>query len=251
MRSTLATCVILAACHGSSPTPLQERATPPSSASAPPARADFEEEGPLRMETLQPVGEPPVFVMRGGAPRGNARLVFLHGMCGHGLGYAQAFQRSAARFGTLIAPQGDVSCGDVWSKWSGDIDALDRRIRETFTTLGLGDRHEDVWIMGMSQGATRAAALARKWPKRYTRLVSIAAPTSIARGDLRGLAAAVLMAGERDRRDLMQASERALKQTGVPALFLIMPGESHGAMGDSPEKTMAEALAFLSDHGPA
>lgn len=243
--------MILGACHGSPPPPGHERATPVRSASALPARPNPDEEGPLRMETLQPVGQPPVFVMRGGAPRGNARLVFLHGMCGHGLGYAQAFQRTAARFGTLIAPQGDVSCGDVWAKWSGDIDALDRRIRETFTALGLGDRHEDVWIMGMSQGATRAAALARKWPKRYTRVILMAAPTSIARGDLRGLASAVLMTGERDRRDLMQASERALKQTGVPALFLVMPGASHGGMGDNPEKTMAEALAFLSEHGPA
>ena len=178
-------------------------------------------------------------------------MVFLHGMCGHGLGYAQAFLRTAARFGTLIAPQGDVSCGDVWSKWSGDIESLDRRIGQTFTTLGLGEPHEDIWILGMSQGATRAAALARKWPKRYTRLVAMAAPTSIPPGDLRGLASAVLMAGERDRRDLMQASERALKRSGVPALFLLMPEATHGGLGTNPEQTMAEALTFLSEHGPA
>jgi len=54
------------------------------------------------METLAPASSPPVFVMRG-APRGAGRLAFLHGMCGHGLGYAQAFQFSAARRGTLIA----------------------------------------------------------------------------------------------------------------------------------------------------
>ena len=39
--------------------------------------------GPMRMEALSPAEKPPTFVMRGG-PVGPARLVFLHGMCGHG-----------------------------------------------------------------------------------------------------------------------------------------------------------------------
>jgi pimeloyl-ACP methyl ester carboxylesterase len=59
------------------------------------------------------------------------------------------------------------------------------------------------------------------------------------------------MAGERDRHDLMQASERALRRGGVPARFQIIPEAGHGAMGPTPEKTMGEALEFLSLHaGP-
>lgn len=186
-----------------------------------------------------------MFVMRGGA-RGPGHIVFLHGMCGHGLGYAQAFQFSAAKLGTLIAPQGDVSCGGVWSKWSSDLAGLDARITDAFRALGEQNELSDIWVAGMSQGATRAAALARKWPQRYTHLISMDAPTAIAHGDLRGLSAAVLMAGERDRRDLMQASERALRQSGVPARFMLIPEATHGAMGPTPEKTMASALEFLS-----
>lgn len=199
------------------------------------------------MEALDAEASPPTFVMRGG-PRGHAHFVFLHGMCGHGLGYAQAFQFSAASKGTLIAPQGDVSCGGVWAKWSANTEALDARIVAAFGQLGERGPLNDVVVMGMSQGATRAAALARKYPERYTRLVAMAGPTAIAPGDLRGLRAAVLMAGERDRQDLMRASQRALAASGVPATFMLIPQATHGAMGPEPEKTMAQALAWLWTH---
>jgi len=202
------------------------------------------------METLELPPDAPVFVMRGG-PRGPGRLVFLHGMCGHGLGYAQAFQFSAARIGTLIAPQGDVSCGGVWAKWSANVDALDARIERAFRALGDTGPLSGIWILGMSQGATRAEALARRFPERYTHLVAMDGPTAIRAGNLRKLRAAVLMAGERDRHDLMQQSQRALERGGVPARFLIIPEAGHGAMGPTPEKTMSEALEFLSLHAGA
>jgi pimeloyl-ACP methyl ester carboxylesterase len=125
------------------------------------------------------------------------------------------------------------------------VAALDARITATFRALGDDSELNDVWIMGMSQGATRAAALARKYPDRYTHLIAMDAPTAIKQGDLPKLRAAVLMAGERDRHDLMQASQRALQAGGIPALYLVIPEATHGAMGPTPEKTMGEALAFL------
>lgn len=197
------------------------------------------------MELLHEGASPPMFVMRG-SPRGPGKLVFLHGMCGHGLGYAQAFQFSAAKLGTLIAPQADVSCGGVWSKWSGDVVKLDQRIVETFRELGHAEPIDDVIVLGMSQGATRATELVRRFPERYTRLVSMAAPSAISPGQLKSLKAAVMMAGERDRRDLMRQSERALRQSGVPVTFLLIPEATHGAMGPTPERTMAAALEFIS-----
>jgi pimeloyl-ACP methyl ester carboxylesterase len=203
--------------------------------------------GPIRIELLDPNESPPTFVMRGG-PHGAARLVFLHGMCGHGLGYAQAFQFSAAAKGRLIAPQGDVSCGGVWSKWSADVAALDARITRAFRALGDPDPTGEVVIMGMSQGATRAAALARTYPLRYTRLIAMDGPTALQRGELRGLRGAVLMAGERDRQDLMRASQRALSAGNVPATFMLIPQATHGAMGPTPEQTMGQALDWLWGH---
>jgi predicted esterase len=201
--------------------------------------------GPIRMETLDHTARPPTFVMRG-EPRGEARIVFLHGMCGHGLGYAQAFQFSAARKGTLIAPQGDVLCGKgPWAKWSKDLDALDARIESTFRALGLNGPLEDVLVVGYSQGATRAEALARKWPERYSRLILMGAPQAASPRGLEHLRGAVLMAGELDRKDLMQAGTQSLKRAGIPASFRVIPEARHGAMGPEPEKTMGEALDWL------
>jgi len=199
------------------------------------------------METLGAGSWAPVFVMRG-APRGPGRMAFLHGVCGHGLGYAQAFQFSAATKGTLIAPQGDVSCGGPLSKWSGDVAALDARIVRTFQTLVEPDDAAEVTIIGMSQGAERAVALARRYPQRYTRLISIDAPRALRPGELRSLRAAVMMAGERDRQDLMRQSAQALKASGVPVTFMLIPQAGHGAMGPTPDQTMGSALDWLASH---
>jgi predicted esterase len=220
------------------------QATPPRQASSAGSTPSVQpNDGPVRIEAL-PGAEPPIFVLRGG-PRGPGRIVFLHGMCGHGLGYAQSFQFSAAARGTLIAPQADVSCGGVWSKWSGDTDKLDARIVETFRTLGHAEPINDILLIGMSQGATRAVALAKKWPERYTRLISMAAPTAIQPGELRQLRGAVMMAGERDRQDLMRQSQQALERSAVPVTFVLIPEATHGAMGPTPEKTMEKAFSFL------
>jgi pimeloyl-ACP methyl ester carboxylesterase len=214
-----------------------------------PRRAASEDEtgrGPVRMELLDPAADPPTWVLRG--PRGTEKLVFLHGMCGHGLGYAQAFQFSAARWGTLIAPQADIRCGaGPWAKWSGQLDALDARIQEAFRALGHPEPVEDIAVMGYSQGATRAEQLARRFPKRYTRLVSMAAPqTPSARG--LSLHSAVMMAGERDRQDLMKAGSRALLASGIPTTYMMIPEATHGAMGPVPEQTMGAALDWLFRH---
>jgi pimeloyl-ACP methyl ester carboxylesterase len=221
------------------PPPPQVMAKPMAESSA----VTAEPAGPIRMEALAGA-EPPMFVLRG-EPRGAARMVFLHGMCGHGLGYAQSFQFSAAARGTLIAPQADVSCGGVWSKWSANLSKLDARIVETFRALGHPEPIDDIVIIGMSQGATRAVELAKKWPERYTRLISMDAPTALRPGELKSLKAAVMMAGERDRQDLMRQSERALQRSGVPVTFLLIPQATHGAMGPTPELTMGKALSFL------
>lgn len=235
----------LAGCRAhAAPTPEEKRegATAAAATTASPVRR--ESAGPIRMEALAPDANPPMFVMRG-EPRGPERLVFLHGMCGHGLGYAQAFQWNAAKKGTLIAPQGDVSCGGVFSKWSQDIAALDARILEAFRALGDANDGAEITIMGMSQGADRAVQLAKRFPRRYTRLVSMAAPSTITAAPLRQLRGAVMMAGERDRRDLMQAGARALSAAGVRATFMLIPQASHGAMGPTPEQTMGAALDWL------
>jgi pimeloyl-ACP methyl ester carboxylesterase len=220
------------------------RATGPATASVP---APKNNEGPLRIETLEADGKPPVYALRGG-PRGPERLVFLHGMCGDGLGYAQSFQNAAARRGTLIAPQADIPCEGGGARWSKYIDALDSRITAAFRALGHQEPIDDMLIIGYSQGATRAEALARKFPERYTRLILMGGPYAADPKGLETLRGALAMAGERDRLDLMQASARVLKAAQVPATFLVIPEATHGSMGPHPEKTMDEAFAWLAEN---
>ncbi len=204
--------------------------------------ATREDKEPVRVERLGDL-EPAVFVVRGA--QGRERFVFLHGMCGHGLGYAQSFQYAAAEKGTLLAPQADVSCGGFGAKWSMDVAALDKRIVLAFEKLGDPGPIEDICVIGMSQGATRAAALARNYPERYTRLVSMGAPTEVKVAGLERLRAAVMMVGSRERKDLMLASERGLKRAGVPTTSIIIPDADHAAMGPHPEETMASVLDWL------
>jgi pimeloyl-ACP methyl ester carboxylesterase len=189
--------------------------------------------------------DPPVFIVRG-KDLGAEKLVFLHGMCGHGLGYAQSFQHASARKGTLIAPQADVVCGDgPGAKWSKDVAALDARIVAAFVELGHREPIADVCVLGMSQGATRAAALAKAYPERYTRLVSMGAPTEVRAAGLGHLRAAAFMVGQRERKDLMRTSERAVARLGVPAKSFIIPDADHAGMGPTPEQTMGEVLDWL------
>jgi len=167
-------------------------------------------------------------------------------MCGHGFGYAQSFQHASARKGRLIAPQADVLCGEgPGAKWSMDVAALDARIVAAFLKLGYAEPISDICVLGMSQGATRAAALARTFPERYTRLVSMGAPTAVKSSGLERLRAAVVMVGQRERKDLMLASEKALRRAGVPAKSLIIPDADHAGMGPTPEQTMADMLDWL------
>ncbi len=250
MRSLAAALFLLGACespaHRSSPAQAGI-VTSPSAAHAPSAAApSAEDRGPVRIEILADGQRAPTFVMRGGPRGGDALLVFLHGMCGHGLGYAQSFQFSAARKGTLIAPQGDMLCAHgPWSSWSGDIEKLDQRISAAFRALGQREPLTDITLIGYSQGATRAEELARRHPERYTRLVSIGAPRAPSAVGLGHLRAALMMAGQYDRQDVMKKGERSLRAAGIPVSFQEIPEATHGAMGPTPEKTMGEALDWL------
>lgn len=205
---------------------------------------------PLRIEPLNTTDPVPTFVMRG-EPHGSGKLVFIHGICGHGLGYAQSFQWSAAKHGVLIAPQGDVPCspGSPWAKWSLDVATLDVRIVAAFRALGTPKPDREIAVIGYSQGASRAEALARRWPERYTRLILIAGPTKVSPYGL-SVTSALMMAGTLDRQDLMQRSAKAFAAAGRRARYLPLPNGRHGSMGDTPEQTMGAALDWLYQEAP-
>lgn len=245
MRSLMVLCLLAPlVSRGCGRDGTEARGAAPAFSAVPSARPVQE---PIRVEALEG-STPAVYVLRG-SPLGPEKLVFLHGMCGQGLGYAQSFQRSAAKRGTLVAPQADVPCGDgPWARWSKDTAALHRRITDTFRELGHAEPLRDVIVIGYSQGATRAETLAREYPDVYTRLVLMGGPYAAKASGLETLRAAVAMAGDRDRLDLMKASARTLAAAGVPATFLLIPEATHGSMGAHPEQTMDEMLTWLSEH---
>jgi pimeloyl-ACP methyl ester carboxylesterase len=220
----------------------------PSDPSMPPGAgrgADGAERGPIRIELLDASASNPTYVMRGG-PHGPGRIVFLHGVCGHGQGYAQSFQWSAAKIGTLIAPQGDIPCGDgPFAKWSPNVDALDARVVATYRALGEVGLIDDIAVVGYSQGASRAEALARRFPERYTRLVLIGAPEIPNPRGLSGVRAAVMMAGDYDNQPVMKDGATKFRNAGIRAIFLPIPDARHGEMGPEPERTMGRALEWL------
>src|SRR4051812_3302021 len=76
------------------------------------------------IDTVAIDGDLPAFVVR---PVGSTRanMVFLHGRCEpNPKGFVETFAIAASTRGTLIAPQGDVACGNGPRKWSGDLDKL-------------------------------------------------------------------------------------------------------------------------------
>jgi predicted esterase len=190
------------------------------------------------------------------APPGEQRaIVYLHGRCGDVLAF-RAWARAAARYGTLIALQGDVPCKGGWrSTWSYDMAGLDRRIHRAIEAVSAARGSPldaaSITLVGYSLGAARVEGLAKRFPGRYERAILIAGPSPPEASSFPGAAAVVLMAGDRDRRRHLQEAAAALLAGGVPARFMLLPGARHGEYGPAGERVMGEALAwaFARAHG--
>ena len=215
---------------------------------APPAVSSAPAQVPpeARVEEVEVPGDLPVFVVRG--KRGGERIVFLHGLCGHPQAYAHSFRHAAARVGTMIALQGNVSCGPGYRDWSCPPAKVDERVEAAFRALGDQSELRDLILIGYSSGGTFAELLVMRNPERYTRAILIANPRRPAFYRLKSLRSAVLMAGERDRHDLMKAGDRDLKNRGIPSTFMVLPGATHGEMGNDAERVMAKALQWLKEN---
>jgi pimeloyl-ACP methyl ester carboxylesterase len=187
------------------------------------------------------------FVLRGA--RGPDRIVFLHGLCGHGMGYLQSFQYAAANHGLAVAPHGDLACNGPWRSWSGKLEAIEQQIENAFRAAG-GPDPRGITLIGYSLGATRAEALARLHKDRYDALVLIAAPSAPSPAKLGHLRAAAMMAGSRDRQDAMKRAVKSFQLAGIPSQFFVLPGAAHGEMGPEAERVMGQVLDWV-DAQPA
>jgi pimeloyl-ACP methyl ester carboxylesterase len=187
--------------------------------------------------------EKKVFVVKGA--RGSHAGVFLHGLCGHPKAYLDTFPNTAAEYGPFIAPNGDAPCNGPYRSWTGKTEALDEQILEGLRHAGVKDEPKDVTLIGYSMGGTRALALARRSPERYTKLILMATPDTPSPQGLDRVRAAVMMAGSRDRSDKMKAGQRAFEKAGIPSTFITLPGAAHGEMGPEAERVMKEALDWV------
>jgi pimeloyl-ACP methyl ester carboxylesterase len=223
------------------PTSSEPAATAVTSAPSASAQSPAPEAVPIQVEAVTLESGRQAFVLRGA--RGKGRSAFLHGVCGHGMGYLQSFQFAAAEHGAAVAPHGDLPCGDVYRSWSQDLAALELQIQQALAASKA--EAGPTTLIGYSLGATRAMALARAHPERYDALVLIAAPTVPTADRLRHLRGAVMMAGSRDRQKHMKGAARAFAKAGVPSEYFALPGAAHGEMGPEAERVMGQVLEWL------
>jgi pimeloyl-ACP methyl ester carboxylesterase len=167
-------------------------------------------------------------------------------MCVYPGYYVESFMQTASARGDLLALQGTISCGGdhFLHTWSLDIDAIDRRIAAAIAAAKIPTPREIV-LVGYSQGADRAEALAARFPDKYRAVVLIARSTPPSPVALRRVRAAALLAGTRDVQSNMREVLAALTRAGIPATFVPMPDAWHGHMGSEPETTMGRALDFV------
>jgi predicted esterase len=199
----------------------------------------------VSVEELKVPDDLPAYVLHGA--RGDAKIVFLHGMCGHGQGYVQAFANAAAEHGTVIALSGDFACGEdpAFRKWSADIQGIDGRVREAFAAAEMPlAENEEVVVIGLSQGALRAESLVERFPDRYTRAIFIGSPRAPAPARVRNLKSAVIMAGEHEGTWPMKEGAKSLVRAHVPATFIMIPGAHHAQLLEG-ERVMGDALDFV------
>ena len=248
---TAITICITCSCQSSKPTQQKHHAADQQSpiiASAPSTTSPFEAAPPTTppeadvLEVEVP-DDLPAFIVRGKAE--GTRIVFLHGLCGNPYAYAHSFRNAASRTGTMIAIQGNTSCGQDFRDWSASPAKVDARIEAAFRATGDTSALLDIIIIGYSSGGTFAELLVMRNPQRYARAILIGNPQAPALYRLRKARGVVMMAGERDRHDLMKTGLRNLASQSIPTMFLVLPGATHGEMGHDAERVMGEALEWL------
>jgi pimeloyl-ACP methyl ester carboxylesterase len=182
-------------------------------------------------------------------------IVYLHGRCAHPLPDVQAWQASGSRHGTVIALFGDAECspGSPLRRWTPDANAIEARIDAAIRAVSAARGEDldmrDATLVGYSEGASRAEAVARAFPHRYAHVLLIGGPSLPSPESFREVRSFATMAGEIDRQDLMRNGAKAAEIVGKPSRYFVLPGARHGQFGPEGDRVMGEALAFL--HEPS
>jgi pimeloyl-ACP methyl ester carboxylesterase len=202
------------------------------------------------VETLDVPGDQPVFVLRGGREAGVVGVV-LHGWCSHGMGFLQAFQWAAADVGRFIALQGDHRCGNGPMRgWSSDVVGLDRRIDSALRSYLGREPPSEIVLVGSSQGAERAVALARRYPAKYRSLILSSGPGEVSPAGLQRLRGAYFFVGQYEGYLAPQRSRDALRRAGVASELQVIEGAGHADFRGQGDPLLKQAFGFLGISGP-
>jgi pimeloyl-ACP methyl ester carboxylesterase len=219
--------------------------TPLADASTPPAT----EEGPATVERADVPGDVPTSFVRsrsGEAPR----IVFLPGLCSKAYYYLLSFPEAARAHGGVVAIDGDKPCGAAssgWRSFSWDPVRQDARLRAAMAAAGAPEMPEGLTLVGYSAGAGIAELMVQRWPKRYARVVLIGAPSDPSPARLSGAEGVVTMSCSRDVPARMRDAAQRITRARVPAMYLEMPGCTHGNIADG-EHVFETAFEWLTEN---
>jgi pimeloyl-ACP methyl ester carboxylesterase len=221
------------------PAPAHTRPAPP----APPPRS-------REIELVDVPEDQPALVIRG---EGARPIVYLHGMCSEPRSDLEAWGSSVSAYGTVIGLVGDTRCASATGNatWTNDPAAIDARIGAAIDALrarGVALDPSEMIVIGESLGASRAEALASRFPARYTRVILVGAPQTPSPKSLGRAKAIALLAGEREPQEKMLQGTAGLEAHGLAARFWELPGATHGTYGPEGARAMAEAVAFVAAH---
>ena len=199
------------------------------------------------IETVEVPNDKKALVVAGDGKR---PIIHLHGMCAEARSDLEAWASTVSSHGTIIALEGDAACsnGSGGTSWSTDPAALDARVDAAIAAVssarGIALDPKEVVVIGESMGASRATALASRFPDKYTRLVLVGGPETPTAKELGGAKAVALLAGEKEPQEKMRQGAQGLDNAGVKAQFWEMAGATHGAYGSNGAQMMGEAVAF-------
>ena len=103
----------------------------------------------------------------------------------------------------------------------------------------------EILLFGSSQGADRAVALARKFPRKYTRLVLLSGPTEVAPKGLEQLQGAALFVGEMESDWAMKRTAKRWQEAGIRAHFHVIKNAGHADFYGRGNPLMRDAFDFL------
>ncbi len=198
------------------------------------------------VERLPVPGDQEAFALRGSAPDAEMAGVFLHGWCGHGLGYLQAFQFAAAETGRYLALQGDRHCGATTKRaWSMDPDATDRRIRAALIAYLGEDVPGELLLGGSSQGVEVAVALARRFPERYRWLVLLSPSRPLPAHGLKRLRGVYFLVGEHENQWPARGMQHTWRHQGIPTRLEVIADAGHADFHGRGDDLMRAAFRNL------